>query len=82
MMWYAPKERLRLLMDSAIGETDGGDREAVIRELNLMITASDDDGDNEELLEALGETDAERYEAACDLFRECVQSGSRPKRGA
>jgi hypothetical protein len=73
--------RLELLMDSAIAETDGGDRDAVIKLFIDLLTATNSD-DDDELLEALGATDAERYEAACDLFQKRVQSGSRPKRGA
>lgn len=79
---HDPEYRLELLMDSAISETDGGDRDAVIQEFNRLLTASDDRDDNQELLEALGATDAERYQHACHLFRKCVQSGSRPKKGA
>lgn len=79
---YDMKYRLRLLMDNAIAETDGGDRDAVIQEFNCMLNCGADPDDDKELLEALGATDAERYDAACGLFKESVQSGHRPKRGA
>jgi hypothetical protein len=73
--------RLRLMMEIAILETDGGDRGEVITEFIRMVNEGEKD-DTQELRDALGPTGAERYERACDLFREVVQSGARPKRGA
>lgn len=81
--WATPEERLNYLMDVAIAETDGGEREAVIREfmrcLDIGPTGDPDEPDTE-LLNELGANETERYQAACELFAECARYGSRPKR--
>lgn len=90
-MYRNPALTLEYLMGSAIEETDGGEREAVINRFYQLIWFQSEytdghhgdqlvDEESQQLWNTLGGSRTARYQRSCELFRKCVQSGDRPKR--
>jgi hypothetical protein len=64
---YSTKDRLDLLMDVSIKDTDGS-QEAAVRLFMNSVNCGIDSDDDELLLDELGENDEERQQAAVALW--------------